>query len=71
MAAIAYRRWVSFSRRNKVKGPTEVQRVSDLAKGLQAHFEPKFSYTPRSEWIYIAQVLAAILSKQSMEKKKL
>ena len=49
MAPIAFRRWSSFVRRHKGKRPTAEDRTLDLAKGLQAHFEPDFPYTPLSD----------------------
>lgn len=63
MAPIAYRRWVSFSRRHKSKRPTVDDRVLDLSKGLQAHFEPDIPYTSESAWLHLAKVLAGVLSK--------
>jgi hypothetical protein len=61
MAPIAYRRWASFARRSRSKRPTDEERVLDLAKGLQAHFEPSRLYTPMAEWLPLAQVLADVL----------
>jgi hypothetical protein len=58
MASIAFRRWSSFSRRNGARQPTLEQRALDLAKGLQAQFEPGGLYTPSSEWLHLAGVLA-------------
>jgi hypothetical protein len=41
MASIAFRRWSSFARRHKTaKRPTLEDRVIDLEKGLQSHYEP-------------------------------
>src|SRR5262245_55441974 len=57
MAPIAFRRWSSFSRRHRIKCPTIEDRVLDLAKGLQAHFEPDVPYTPLSEWLHLARIL--------------
>ncbi len=62
MAPIAFRRWASFMRRHKSSDPTIEDRVLDLAKGLQAHFEPDAPYTPLSEWLHLAGVLASVLS---------
>ena len=63
MAPIAVRRWSSYFRRHpKVKHPTEEDRALDLAKGLQAHFEPDIPYTPKSEWLHLAKILQAILT---------
>lgn len=61
MAPIAVRRWFSFSRRRKTKRPTNDDRVLDLAKGLQARFEPDALYTHFGEWMHLATVVAAIL----------
>lgn len=61
MAPVAYRRWTSYSRRHKTKEPTTDDRINDLAKGLQAHFEPDVPYTHKSEWVHLAGVLAKLL----------
>jgi hypothetical protein len=63
MAPIAVRRWISFNRRNKTKRPSVEDRVLDLAKGLRAHFEPEISYTPLSEWLHLARILAKVLEE--------
>jgi hypothetical protein len=66
MAPIAVRRWSSFARRHsKSKHPTVEDRVLDLAKGLQAHFEPDTPYTPLSEWLHLAGILATLLAGES------
>jgi hypothetical protein len=65
MAPIAYRRWTTFSRRNKSKRPTMEERVLDLSKGMQAHFEPDIPYTSVSAWLNLASVLAEILAKSA------
>jgi hypothetical protein len=62
MSPIAFRRWKSFSRRHKTKRPTDEQRATDLAKGLQAHFEPDIPYTPMSEWLHLSRQLAEVLA---------
>lgn len=63
MAPVAFRRWSSFARRHsKSKRPAADDRVLDLAKGLQAHFEPDTPYTPLSEWLHLAGVLARVLA---------
>jgi hypothetical protein len=64
MAPIAFRRWSSFGRRHKTKRATAEDRVLDLAKGLQAHFEPEKLYTPLSEWLHLARILAEVFVKQ-------
>src|SRR5947209_3658528 len=61
MASIAYRRWTSFARRSRSKRPTEEEWVLDLAKGLQAHFEPNRLYTPMTDWLHLARALAGVL----------
>ena len=64
IAPIAFRRWSSFTRRHKkAKRPTPEDQVLDLAKGLQAHFEPDIPYTPLSEWLHLARILADVLVK--------
>jgi hypothetical protein len=64
MAPIAVRPWPSFARRRpKVKHPTVEDQVLDLAKGLQAYFEPDTPYTPLSEWLHRAGVLARVFAR--------
>src|SRR5260370_31089691 len=59
IARVAIRRWVSYSRRhNRAKRITTHERVIDLAKGLQAHFEPDIPYTHPSDWRALATALA-------------
>src|SRR5260370_17100260 len=59
IARVAIRRWVSYSRRhNRAKRITTHERVIDLAKGLQAHFEPDIPYTHPSDWLALATPLA-------------
>src|ERR1700687_5046351 len=58
MAPVAYRRWFSFSRRHKSKRPTMEDRVLDLSKGMQAHFEPDIPFTSVSAWLHLAKTLA-------------
>ena len=63
MAPIAFRQWSSFSRRHpKAKGVSVDDLVLDLAKGMQAHFEPDIPYTPLSDWLSLARLLAQILA---------
>jgi hypothetical protein len=63
MAPVAFRRWSSFARRHaKAKKPSADDQVVDLAKGLQAHFEPNTPYTPLSEWLHLAGILARVLA---------
>ncbi|RIK82784.1 MAG: hypothetical protein DCC68_05300 [Planctomycetota bacterium] len=61
IAPIAVRRWSSFDRRHKTKHPTTADRVSDLAKGLQAHYEPDMPYTHMTEWMNLAELIAKFL----------
>lgn len=68
VAPIAYRRWTSFARRNKANHPNREQRVRDLAKGLQAHFEPDVPYTHPGDWQALAEALAAVLEGPSSER---
>jgi hypothetical protein len=64
IARLALRRWESYARRHKkTKRVTHDQRVLDLAKGLQAHFEPDIPYTPLSDWYHLAQTLAPLLQE--------
>jgi hypothetical protein len=63
MAPIACRRWITFGRRNKSKRPTMEERVLDLSKGMQSHFEPDIPYSSESAWLHLAGVLAQILAK--------
>jgi hypothetical protein len=64
IANIALRRWDSYERRHpKAKRKSENDRVLDLAKGLQSHFEPDVPYTPFSDWRCLAEALAQALEK--------
>ena len=63
MAPIAFRRystferrWRSYKRRHRTKTPTFEDRVIDLAKGLQAHFEPEIPYSDFGEFVYLARL---------------
>ena len=60
VAPIAYRRWHSFARRNKSHTPTHDQRVNDLVKGLQSHFELDIPYTHVNDWRSLAEPLASL-----------
>ena len=63
MASIAYRRWSTFTRRHKkARCMTNEDRILDLAKGMQAHFEPDFAYTPLNEWLHLAHKLADVIT---------
>lgn len=65
MAPVAFRRWSSFGRRHpKAKQASAQDRVFDLAKGLQAHFEPDTAYTPLSEWLHLAGILRQVLASR-------
>jgi hypothetical protein len=64
LACIAIRRWISYSRRHpKAKRVTNEEQILDLAKGLQAHFEPEFPYTHPSDWRVLAETLARELRR--------
>ena len=63
VAPIAYRRWTTFERRNKAKRVTREDRVRDLVKGLQSHFEPETPYTHPNDWFALADVLAAVFTR--------
>lgn len=66
MAPVAARRWSSFDRRHpRAKRPTDEDRILDLAKGLQAQFEPDIAYNPQSQWLHLATVLAKVLAGDS------
>ncbi len=71
MAPLAFRRWSSFARRNKAKHPTKVHRILDLAKGLQARFQPDVSYTPLGEWLHLARFLSRVCAGLGMERESL
>jgi hypothetical protein len=68
MAPIAFRRWSSFDRRwravkrrHRTRTPTFDDRVIDMAKGLQAHFEPEIPYTEFGEFVHLAGLLIKAL----------
>lgn len=65
VAPIAYRRWRSYHRRNKSRATTREQRIVDLIKGLQAHFEPDVPYTHVTDWRSLAEPLATVLESKS------
>jgi hypothetical protein len=66
MAPIAYRRWTTFARRHpRSKHPTAEDRIRDLATGLQERFEPGKLFTPFTEWLHLASVLAAVLQQET------
>jgi hypothetical protein len=65
IASVAVRRWTSYSRRfKKPKHVTIDERVHDLAKGLQAHFEPDIPYTHPADWRGLANALAELLNAE-------
>jgi hypothetical protein len=69
MATVAFRRWSSFERRHpKADCPTVDDQVHDLAKGLQAHFEPGTPYTPFNEWLHLAGILARVLASEGVDE---
>ena len=70
MAPIAFRRRSSFERRwrgdkrrHRTKIPTLEDRAIDLAKGLQAHFEPEIPYTEFGEFVHLARILLNVFEK--------
>jgi hypothetical protein len=59
IAGVTVRRWRSYARRHKkAKHVRPDDRVTDLAKGLQVHFEPDIAYTHPSDWRALAEALA-------------
>jgi hypothetical protein len=66
MAPIAYRRWFSFARRHDVRRATDDRRIEDLAKGLQARFEPGTLHTPFSEFVHLAEILARVFARYDL-----
>ena len=66
LAQIAFRRWNSFERRNKVKRPTMDNQILDLAKGLQSHIDPT-RHDPFDEYVHLAKLLAAVLGTLNFE----
>jgi hypothetical protein len=66
MAPIAFRRWYSFARRHKEKTVTDDHRIHDLAKGLQAHFEPDKLHTPFSEFAYLAEIPGHVFARYDL-----
>lgn len=66
MASIAFRRWVTLVRRHPSARTSKAEdQVLDLAKGLQAHFEPGAPYTHKSEWRHLAEILARVLVSEN------
>ena len=63
MAPIAFRRWSSFGRRHWTKIVGVEDKVLDLAKGLQAAFEPDVARTPLSEYIHLARKLVEVFDQ--------
>jgi hypothetical protein len=63
VAPIAYRRWTTIGRRTKAKQVTREDRVRDLVKGLQSHFEPDIPYTHPNDWVGLAEALAAVFDR--------
>jgi hypothetical protein len=62
IAPIAYRRWSSFPRRHPETPPQIDLQIRDLAKGLQAHFEPEIPYTHVSDWLRLAEIIAQVFA---------
>jgi len=69
MAAIAYRRLATISRRNKTKQPSDEQRINDLAKGLQAHFEPDIPFTHPDDWRALAAELVTVFTHEQAKRR--
>jgi hypothetical protein len=66
IARIAIRRWGSYVRRHPKSQQIQYEmRVSDLAKGLQAHFEPDIPYTHSADWRALAGALADVLQRSA------
>ncbi|MCB9951684.1 MAG: hypothetical protein H6824_11945 [Planctomycetaceae bacterium] len=65
IGTIALRRWNSFPRRNKSKSPTRDDRIRDLIKGFQAHFEPDIPYTHVDDWRAIVEPIVDVLELNS------
>jgi hypothetical protein len=63
VAPIAYRKLSAFGRRIKAKRVTRKDRVRDLVKGLQSHFEPHIPYTHPSDWLALADMLVAVFDR--------
>jgi hypothetical protein len=63
MAAVAVRRWNSFSRRSKIRDPTREDQIQDLAKGLCAAFEadPALAGPLLVDYQHAAAALAEVL----------
>ena len=57
------------SSREISRKPTDEQRIHDLAKGLQAHFEQDTPYTPLSGWLHLARRLAEVMRSADAESK--
>ena len=64
IARIAIRRWESYpGRHRKIPEQRLGHRVLDLAKGMQAHFEPDIPYTSKADWRALSDVLAKLLAQ--------
>jgi hypothetical protein len=66
MASVAFRRWHSFARRSKSKHPTDGERVLDLAKGLQEHFDP-VHHDCSLDFLHYAKIMAPILKGDGID----
>jgi hypothetical protein len=68
IARVSVRRWSSYGRRHKKANHVTIDEyVLDLAKGLQAHFEPDIPYTHTSDWRVLSEALAQELKGNSTE----
>lgn len=69
IAKVAVKRWKTYSKRHpKTKRVQEWERVADLVKGFQAHFEARekpWNIAP-SEWKWLAESLVPILAANNL-----
>jgi hypothetical protein len=61
MAPVVCRRWFSFARRTHSKHPSRDEHVRDLAKGIEAAFNPTGLYLPPGDSLILAKSLADII----------
>ena len=60
IARIAFRRLSTFSRRHNAGHVTNEDRIRDLVRGLQSHFEPGVPYTHPTDWRCLAEELVGV-----------
>lgn len=60
IAPIAFRRLSTFSRRQRTRHTSDEDRIRDLVKGLQSHFEPGVPYTHPTDWRCLATELVRV-----------